>query len=74
VRPEIQTEIDRIVEGFRRECVRVLDESDSLRHRLPEPAEGWREYVTRRIYTSLLRYKEEVEALVDAHLRSRDPA
>jgi hypothetical protein len=35
---------------------------------MAEPPEGWREYFTRRIYTALLRYKEEIEEMVAAHL------
>lgn len=54
--------------GFRQECLRVLDETARLRGTLPEPPEGWREYFTRRIYTALLKYKEEVEAVVEAEL------
>jgi hypothetical protein len=68
VRPEIQTQADRIVAGFRRECLRVLDEAEGLRAGMAEPPEGWREYFTRRIYTALLRYKEEIEEMVAAHL------
>ncbi len=68
VGPEIQAELDRIIAGFRQECVRVLGETEGLRARQPEPPEGWREYFTRRIYTALLKYKEEVEEVVEAHL------
>jgi hypothetical protein len=57
MRPEIRAEVDRIVAGFRRECLRVLGETESLRVRLAEPPEGWPEYFTRRIYTALLKYK-----------------
>jgi hypothetical protein len=68
VRPEIQIRVDRIVAGFRQECLRVLDEAEGLRAGMSEPPEGWREYLTRRIYTALLRYKEEIEEMVEAHL------
>ncbi|MBI4571843.1 MAG: hypothetical protein HY713_00975 [candidate division NC10 bacterium] len=74
MRPEIRAEIDRVIAGFRQECLRVLGETETLRGRLPEPAEGWREYFTRRIYTALLKYKEEVEALVEAHLTAEKRA
>ncbi len=60
--------------GFRQECLRVLDETERLRGSLPEPPEGWREYFTRRIYTALLKYKEEVEAVVGAHLKGQETA
>ena len=70
VTPEIQAEVDQIMVGFRRECLRVLEETARLRGRLPEPPEGWREYFTRRIYTALLKYKENLEAVVEAHLAS----
>ena len=68
VRPEIQAEVERIIAGFRQECLRVLGETGRLRGTLPEPPEGWCEYFTRRIYTALLKYKEEVEAVVESHL------
>ncbi len=71
VRPEVRAEIDRVIAGFRQECLRVLDETERLRGRLPEPPEGWREYFTRRIYTALLKYKEEVEAVVEGHLKGQ---
>jgi len=74
VRPATQAEVDRIVAGFRQECLRVLGETETLRVRLPEPAEGWREYFTRRIYSALLKYKEEVEALVEGHLTEEERA
>jgi hypothetical protein len=72
VRSETRGEVDRIVAGFRQECMRVLGETEALRTRLAEPAEGWREYFTRRIYTALLKHKEEVEALVEAHLTAEE--
>ncbi len=72
MKPEIQAEVERIIIGFRQECLRVLDETTHLRGTLPEPPEGWREYFTRRIYTALLRYKEEVEAVVEAHLATEE--
>lgn len=72
MKPEIQAEVERIIIGFRQECLRVLDETTHLRRTLPEPPEGWREYFTRRIYTALLRYKEEVEAVVEAHLATEE--
>ena len=72
VRPEIQAEVDRVVAGFRQECLRVLGETHQLRSRMPEPPEGWREYLTRRIYTALLKYKEEVEAVVEVHLKAEE--
>jgi hypothetical protein len=68
VRPEIQAEVERIIAGFRQECLQVLGETGRLRVTLPEPPEGWREYFTRRIYTALLKYKEEVEAVVESQL------
>jgi hypothetical protein len=68
VKPEIQAEVERIIAGFRQECLRVLGETGRLRVTLPEPPEGWREYFTRRIYTALLKYKEEVEAVVESQL------
>lgn len=68
VGPETRAEVERIVAGFRQEWVQVLEESASLRARVPEPPEGWREFFTRRLYTALLKYKEEVEAVVAAHL------
>ncbi len=68
VKPEIQAEVDQIIVGFRQECLRVLEETTRLRGALPEPPEGWGEYFTRRIYTALLKYKEKVEAVVEAHL------
>ena len=72
MRPETQAAVERIIAGFREECLRVLDETGQLCGRLPEPPEGWREYFTRRIYTALLKYKEEVEAVVEARLAARD--
>ena len=69
--PRLQAQVDRIVAGFREECLRVLAESAPLRRSLPEPPEGWREYFTRRIYTGLLKYKEDVEVLVAAHLEAQ---
>lgn len=74
VRPEIQREVDRVIAGFRQECQRVLEETARLRASLPEPPEGWREYFTRRIYTALLKYKEDVEAVVEAHLAGEEKA
>lgn len=74
MRPEIDAEVDRVMAGFRRECLRVLGESQQLRGSLPEPPEGWREYFTRRIYTALLKYKEEIEAIVEAHLKTEERA
>lgn len=74
VSPEILAEVDRVVAGFRGECLRVLDETQRLRRSMPEPPEGWHEYFTRRIYTALLKYKEEIEAVVEAHLRAREEA
>ncbi len=74
MRPEIRAEIDRVIAGFRQEFLRVLGETEVLRVRLPEPAEGWREYFTRRIYSALLRYKEDVEALVERHLTAEERA
>jgi hypothetical protein len=72
VKPEIQAEIDHIMVGFRQECLRVLEETARLRGTLSEPPEGWREYFTRRIYTALLKYKEKVEAVVEAHLTAEE--
>lgn len=72
VRPEIQAEVERIIAGFRQECLRVLGETGRLRATLPEPPEGWREYFTRRIYTALLKHKAEVEALVESHLTAEE--
>jgi hypothetical protein len=72
VRPEIQAEVDRVIAGFRQECLRVLGETHQVRGSLREPPERWREYFTRRIYTALLRYKEEIEAIVEAHLKGED--
>ncbi|MFI5339237.1 MAG: hypothetical protein ACHQ7N_05315 [Candidatus Methylomirabilales bacterium] len=72
MRPEIQAEVERIIAGFRQECLRVLGETGRLRGPLPEPPEGWREYFTRRIYTALLKHKEEVEALVESHLTAEE--
>jgi hypothetical protein len=72
VKSEIQAEIDHIMVGFRQECLRVLEETARLRGTLPEPPEGWREYFTRRIYTALLKYKENVEAVVEAHLTAEE--
>lgn len=74
VRPEIQAEMDRVIAGFRQECQRVLEETTHLRRTLREPPEGWREYFTRRIYTALLKYKEDVEAVVEAHLAEEEKA
>ena len=74
MRPEIEAEVDRVIAGFRRECLRVLGESQQLRGSHPEPPEGWREYFTRRIYTALLKYKEEIEAIVEAHLKAEEQA
>jgi hypothetical protein len=74
VKPEIQAEVERIMAGFRLECLRVLDETARLRNTLPEPSEGWREYFTRRIYTAFLKYKEDVEAVVEAHLIAQERA
>ena len=74
VTPQIQAEVERIAVGFRTECLRVLEETARLRGTLPEPSEGWREYFTRRIYTALLKYKEEVEAVVEAHLMGEERA
>ncbi len=74
VRPEIEAEVNRVIAGFRQECLRVLGESQQLRGSLPEPPEGWREYFTRRIYTALLKYKEEIEAIVQAHLKAEERA
>ncbi|MBI3121957.1 MAG: hypothetical protein HYZ03_06730 [candidate division NC10 bacterium] len=74
VRPEIQAEVDRIIAGFRLECRRVLEETARLQRGLPEPPEGWREYFTRRIYTAFLKYKEDVEAVVEAHLAGQGKA
>ena len=68
VRPEIQAEVERIIAGFRQECLRVLDETGCLRGSLPEPPDGWREYFPRQVCTAFLKYKEEVEAVVEAHL------
>lgn len=70
--PEIQAEVDRVIAGFRQECLQVLSESRKLRRSMQEPPEGWREYFTRRIYTALLKYKEEVEAIVEAHLKAEE--
>ncbi len=72
VHPEIQAEVDRVIAGFRQECLQVLGESRQLRRSMKEPPEGWREYFTRRIYTALLKYKEEVEAIVEAHLKTEE--
>lgn len=72
VRPEVQAEVERIIAGFRQECLRVLDETARLRGSVAEPPEGWREYFTRRIYTALLKYKENVEAVVEAHLAAEE--
>ena len=72
VRPEIQAEVERIIAGFRQECLRVLGETGRLRGTLPGPPEGWCEYFTRRIYTALLKYKEEVEAVVESHLTAEE--
>jgi hypothetical protein len=74
VRPEIQAEVDRVTAGFRQECLRVLGESGRIRGSLQEPPDGWREFFTRRIYTALLKYKEEIEAIVEAHLKTEDQA
>ncbi len=74
VRPEIQAEVDRVITGFRQECMWVLNETEGLRASLPEPPEGWREYFTRRIYTALLKYKEDVEEVVAAHLAGEGKA
>jgi hypothetical protein len=74
VKPEIQAEVDRIMAGLRLECLRVLEETARLRGTLPEPAEGWREYFTRRIYTAFLKYKEDIEAVVEAHLTAQERA
>ena len=74
VRPETQAEVERIVAGFRQECLRILEETRHLRGSRPEPPEGWREYFTRRIYTALLKYKEEVEGLVEGHLTAEERA
>lgn len=54
--------------------MRVLNETEGLRASLPEPPEGWREYFTRRIYTALLKYKEDVEEVVAAHLAGEGKA
>lgn len=72
MRPEVQTEVERIIAGFRQECLRVLDETARLRGTRAEPPEGWREYFTRRIFTALLKYKEEVEAVVEAHFTTEE--
>ncbi len=72
VRLEIQAEVERIIAGFRQEGLRVLGETERLRGTLPEPPEGWREYFARRIYTALLKYKEEVEAAVELHLTAEE--
>lgn len=74
VRPEVQAAVEKILAGFRRECFRVLDEADTVQAHIPEPPEGWREYFTRRIYTALLLFKEEVEVIVEAHLTGRGKA
>jgi hypothetical protein len=74
VRPEIEAEVNRVIAGFRQECLRVLGESQQIRGSRPEPPEGWREYFTRRIYTALLKYKEEIEAIVEAHLKAEERA
>jgi hypothetical protein len=47
VRPELRPEVERVIAGFRQECLRVLDETERVRASLPEPPEGWREYFTR---------------------------
>jgi hypothetical protein len=65
--------VDRVIAGFRQECLRILGESRELRRSMTEPPEGWREYFTRRTYTALLKYKEEVEAIVEAHLKAEEP-
>lgn len=72
MRPEIEADVNRVIAEFRQECRRVLGESRQLRGSMREPPEGWREYFTRRIYTGLLKYKEEVEAIVEAHLKAEE--
>jgi hypothetical protein len=74
VRPEIEAEVNRVIAGFRQECLRVLGESQELQGSLKEPPEGWREYFTRRIYTALLKYKEDIEAIVESHLKAEERA
>ncbi len=74
VKAEVQAEIDQIMVGFRQECLRVLEEATRLRCTLLEPPEGWREYFTRRVYTALLKYKDQVEAVVQTHLTADEGA
>lgn len=70
--PEIQAEVKRIIAGFRQECLGVLDETARVQATLAEPPDGWREYFTRRIFTALLKYKEEVETVVQRHLTAKE--
>lgn len=72
VTPETRAAVERVVAGFQQECLRILEETRHLRGSRLEPPEGWREYFTRRIYTSFLKYKEEVEAVVEAHLAAEE--